>query len=77
MYTQVLDLFTSKMHLAEPSTRTHLGVLVEFIGMWERFLTGDLPHEVVSRIGADEGNLEAFYADLNDNFERLQSALKE
>ena len=71
------DLFTSKMHLAEPSTKAHFATLVEFIGLWERFLTRSLPHEVASRIGADEENLNPFYADLHENFERLQAALKE
>ena len=44
--------------LPNPSTRAHLLALVEFIGLWERFLTDNLPHEVVSRIGADEENLK-------------------
>jgi len=73
----MLDLCTSKMHLAEPSTRTHLALLVEFIGMWERSLTGNLPGEVVGRIGADEEKLKTLYADLKENFERLQAKLKE
>lgn len=77
VYRQMLDLFTSKVHLAEPSTRAHFSALVEFIGLWERFLTDNLPHEVASRIGADEENLKPLYADLNENFARLQAALKE
>jgi hypothetical protein len=77
VYRQMLDLFTAKMHFAEPSTRAHLPALVEFIGLWERFLTGNLPHEVATLIGADEENLKRLYADLNDNFARLQTALKE
>ena len=77
VYRQMLDLFTSKMHLAEPSTRTHLAQLVEFIGMWERSITGNLPRDVVKRIRADEEKLKTLYADLKENFERLQATLKE
>ena len=77
LYRQMLDLFTSKMHLAEPSTRQHLGALVEFVELWERCLRGALPGEVVARIGPDEENLSAFYADLEANFTRLQEGLKE
>jgi hypothetical protein len=77
MYKQMLDLFISQMHLAEPSTRTHLAALVEFIGMWERSLAASLPHEVVTRTGADEEKLKPLYVDLAENFERLQAALRE
>jgi len=77
VYRQMLELCASKMHLAEPSTRAHLPALVEFVGLWERFLTDNLPHEVARRIGADEENLKPLYADLSENFARLQTALKE
>ncbi len=77
IYRQMLGLFTSKMHLAEPSTRQHFGALVEFVELWERCLGGALPGEVVASIGPDEENLSAFYADLEANFTRLQDGLKE
>jgi hypothetical protein len=76
-YHQMLDLFTAKMHLAEPSTRQHFGALVEFVELWERCLRGALPGKVVARIGPNEENLSAFYADLDANFTRLQEGLKE
>jgi hypothetical protein len=77
LYHQMLDLFTSKMHLAEPTTRQHFGALVEFVELWERCLRGALPGEVVARIGPNEENLSAFYVDLEANFTRLQEGLKE
>src|ERR1035438_2432724 len=73
LYHQMMDLFTSKTHLAEPSTRQHFGALVEFVELWERCLRGALPGEVVRRIGPDEENLSAFYADLESNSARLQA----
>lgn len=76
-YRQMMELFTAKMHLAERSTRAHFGVLVEFVELWERFLRKGLPWELAARIGPDEENLTGFYADLEANFERLQSALRE
>lgn len=76
-YHQMMDLFTAKMHLAEPSTRQQFGALVEFVELWERCLRGALPGEVVQRIGPDEENLSGLYADLEANFARLQAALKE
>ncbi len=76
LYHQMLDLFTAKMHFAEPSTRQHFGALVEFVELWERCLRGALPGEVVRRIGPDEENLSGLYADLVANFTRLQEGLK-
>ena len=77
LYRQMVDSFTAKMHLAEPCTRQHFGALVEFVELWERYLRGALPSEVVRRIGPNEENLSAFYADLESNFTRLQEGLKE
>lgn len=77
LYRQMADLFTAKMHFAEPSTRQHFGALIEFIELWQRWLRDALPSEVAERVAPNEGNLTAFYADLGTNFERLQAALKE
>ena len=76
LYRQMVDLFTAKMHLAEPSTQTHFPALVEFVEMWDRSLSGSLPRAVVERIGANEDTLMPFYADLEANFERLRASLK-
>jgi hypothetical protein len=77
VYSQMLDLFTSKLHLAEASTRTHLPALVEFIERWNRLIKYTLPREVVEEAGASEQKLMPLYLDLEQNFERLQAALKE
>ncbi len=76
LFRQMVDLFTAKMHLAEPSTRTHFAALVDFVEMWDRSLRGALPREVAQRVGANEEGLISFYTDLKTNFERLQAALK-
>ncbi|MGO9455145.1 MAG: hypothetical protein ACLQDV_29480 [Candidatus Binataceae bacterium] len=36
LYGQMVELFTTKMHFAEPSTRRHFGKLIEFVEMWDR-----------------------------------------
>lgn len=76
LYRQMVDLFTAKMHLAEPSTQTHFPALIDFVEMWDRSLRGALPREVLQRVGANEETLVSFYTDLKTNFERLQAALK-
>jgi hypothetical protein len=77
LFRQMLDLFTSKLHLAEPTTHKQFGTLVEFVELWEDWLHGSLPGEVAELIGPNEENLSAFYADLEANFTRLQEGLKE
>jgi hypothetical protein len=77
LYRQMVDLFITKMHLAEPSTRKYLSALVQFVDLWERSLGGSLPREVAELVHADEGNLAPFYADLMSNFEQLRIILKE
>jgi|SRR6266404_8398656 len=77
LYHQMADLFTAKMHLAEPSTRQYFGALIEFVEMWERSLRGALPGDVIECVGPNEEKLTVFYTDLGTNFERLQAALKE
>lgn len=77
LYQQMVDLFTTKMHLAQPSTRKYFAALVEFVELWERSLGGSLPRQVAELVGANEKSLTAFYGDLVDNFEQLQIVLKE
>jgi hypothetical protein len=77
LYRQMVDLFTTKMHLTEPSTRRHFTALVEFVEMWDRSLSGTLPSEVAELVGAQEDNLMPLYDDLEANFQRLQTALRE
>ncbi len=76
-FRQMLEVFTTKMHFAEPSTRKHFTALVEFLEMWERWLKGALPAEVAEQIGPNEDSLAPLFADLEQNFECLQTALKE
>jgi hypothetical protein len=76
LYAQMLDLFTKKMHLAEPSTRTHYAALVEYVELWERYFRESLPHTVAEQVSADENALIPLYDDLEKHFERLQANLK-
>jgi hypothetical protein len=78
LYGQMVELFTAKMHLAEPSTRTHFPALVEFVEMWNRSLRRALPREVAQRVGvgANEDTLIPLYTDLTVNLERLTASLK-
>jgi hypothetical protein len=76
-YRRMLELFTAKMYLAEFSTAQYFPVLLDFVEIWERCLSDSLPREVVRNLKHSDEPLLPFYADLADNFARLQQALRE
>ena len=77
-YREMLDHFSAHMSLAEPSTRTYLPALVEFVELWNRHLDESLPSEVSMRLQHDEAKLDPFYFDLQSHLARLsREATKE
>jgi hypothetical protein len=76
-YRKMVELFVSKMHLAEPSTIQHFSTLVEFVEIWDRWLGKSLPAEVLGQLDHSEQKLYPFYHDLFDTFARMQRALRE
>jgi hypothetical protein len=76
-YRRMEELWISKMHLAESSTREHFRALTEFVDIWNRWLSGAIPGEVVQQLNHSEQYLLPLYEDLVTNFERLQGNLKE
>jgi hypothetical protein len=73
----MVDLFTSKLLLAEFSTIQHFPALLEFVEIWNRWLDRSLPVEVLGQLNHSEEKLFPFYQDLADNFARLQGMLQE
>jgi hypothetical protein len=76
LYREILDHVTKNMWLAEPSTLTYYGPLVEYVEVWNRSLGKTLPTDVAFEIDHDEEKLYPFYEDLKSQFERLQAELK-
>jgi hypothetical protein len=74
-YREMVRLFISKMHLAEPATRNYLGELINFVEVWDRWTDGSLPREVLPRLDHSEKHLYPFYEDLEKQFAALQEAL--
>jgi hypothetical protein len=75
-YRQMIDVFSTHMGLAEPSTRLHFGALVEFVDVWDGWIKDTIPKEVVEQLGHSEDNLAPFYQELYDQLDRLSKALK-
>lgn len=76
-YRRMVEMFRDHLWLAEQSTRKHFGTLVAFVDIWERWLSGALPAEVVEKLGHDEEALEPFYLDLEVHHDRLRSAVSQ
>jgi len=76
-YRKMVELFTAKIHYAEPSTIKHFPALLEFVEIWNRWLDESLPHEVVEKLDHCEKSLHPFYVDVEANFTRMQNLLKE
>jgi hypothetical protein len=76
-YHKMVALFTSKVHLTEPSTIQYFPALLDFVETWDRWRDHSLPVEVLGNLNHSEEALYPFYADLANNFARLQQALGE
>jgi hypothetical protein len=75
-YQRMIDMFRDKMWLAESETRAYFGDFVEFVEVWQAFLRGTLPVEVVRAMDHSEKNLNPFYEHLEKTCDRLQKQLK-
>jgi hypothetical protein len=71
-YREMVGLFISKMHLAEPATRGHLSELINFVEVWDRWMDGSLPKEILPRLDHSEKRLYPLYEDLEKQFAALQ-----
>lgn len=75
LYRKMVELFGSNMELAEESTLTHFGALVEFTELWYRSLQHPIPPEVLTSLNHSEKKLYPLYDDLVTQFRRLRKQL--
>jgi hypothetical protein len=76
-YHKMVELFRSKMHIAELSTIEHFASLLEFVEIWDRWLDKSIPHEVGAKLNHSEQKLYPFYMNVAANFIRMQDTLRE
>lgn len=74
-YHKMIETFRKNMHLAEPSTVKHFQALIEFVNIWDRFLAGSLPGEVIRALNHSEQSLYPLYEDLQLQHEKLRAKL--
>jgi hypothetical protein len=76
-YHRMIEVFRRNMWLAEPSTVAHFPFLLEFVDIWDRFLSGALPGEVIQELGHSEESLQPLYGELQKKHDELRGKLSE
>ena len=74
-YHRMADVFRKNIWLAEPSTVAYFPILLEFTDIWDRFLTGTLPGEVIQELNHSEALLQPFYEELQNKHDELRERL--
>lgn len=75
-YRAILDLFTSKYWLAEPTTRRFYETYYSFVEHWNRVKRDALPVEVKRYVPQDVAQLNAFFDNLEDTLQNLQIKIR-
>jgi hypothetical protein len=75
-YRKMVEHFMSHMGYAEESTIAHYSAFVEFVEIWNRFLSESLPSEVAVRLSQAESKLYPLYDDIEMNAKRLSEEMK-
>ena len=76
-YQSMLMVFRDNFWLAEAETRSHFSALFEFAEIWNRWLKGTLPAEMVHILGHSEEPLQPFYVHLRRKHDELQAKLSQ
>ena len=58
---RMVDLFRKKYWLSEPETREYFTVLVEFVELWDRYLSGTHSAKVLEMSDGKDDQLLPFY----------------
>ncbi len=77
LYRKMLEIFTEKYWLADPDTRQYYQVYLDFVELWERYLSESLPVEVLRNIQDDKDKLKPFFDHLEERMEKLRQELKD
>jgi hypothetical protein len=72
---RMIDVFRKNIWLAEPSTVGYFPSLIEFVNIWDRFLAGTLPMEVIQELKHSEESLSPLYVELQEKHDALRYTL--
>jgi hypothetical protein len=74
-YHRMIDVFRNKMWLAKASTEAYFPSLLEFVDIWDRWLSGALPGEVIEELHHSEERLQPLYEELQKTHDELREKL--
>jgi hypothetical protein len=74
-YRHMIEIFKENYFLAEETTRKHFQALIDFVDLWDRWLTKALPSPVLERLGHREDTLNPFYEELQNKLGELRKKL--
>jgi len=74
-YREMLALFTERYHLAAPETRAFYQEFLEFVEVWNRWLSNSLPREVLGKLEHTEEKVKPFYEHLESKMQQLQDEI--
>lgn len=76
-YERMLSVFQDKYWLADATTRQHYQALLQYVELWKRFLAKTIPDDVITTFDVRESQLQPFYENLEEQFDRLQRILQQ
>ena len=74
-YRRMAEIFRENRWLAETETQEFFSDLIEFIDIWDRYISNSLPYEVLVELGHSEEKLDAFYNHVRDMNNKLRTAI--
>lgn len=75
LYRKMLSMFRENYWLAELETLKWYSELCDFVELWERWISNNIPADVIGKINHGEDKLKSFYQDLENHLKALREEL--
>ena len=75
LYRKMLSTFRDNYWLAESETGKWYSELYDFIELWERWISNNIPGDVIKKLNHSEKKLKPFYQELEDRSVVLRNKL--
>ncbi len=75
LYRKMLSTFRDNYWLAESETGKWYSELYDFIELWERWISNNIPGDVIKKLNHSEKKLKQFYQELEDRSVVLRNKL--
>ncbi len=75
LYRKMLSTFRDNYWLAESETGKWYSELHDFIELWERWISNNIPGDVIKKLNHSEKKLKPFYQELEDRSVVLRNKL--